>query len=140
MVVKTKFDSIVKLKKLEVDKVQRELIKQNAKIEKLNQELQNLIDELNSIEYPKNGNFSIITQIKMLQNLLLNQIKEKKNEIEIAKNQKKLLQGQLKDKELEYEKMKYLQNEEIKKYLNKLKKEEVKNMDEIALMLFKGEQ
>ena len=138
--VKTKFDSIVKLKKLEVDKVQRELIKQNAKIEKLNQELQNLIDELNSIEYPKNGNFSIITQIKMLQNLLLNQIKEKKNEIEIAKNQKKLLQGQLKDKELEYEKMKYLQNEEIKKYLNKLKKEEVKNMDEIALMLFKGEQ
>jgi len=139
-VVKTKFDSIVKLKKLEVDKVQRELIKQNAKIEKLNQELQNLIDELNSIEYPKNGNFSIITQIKMLQNLLLNQIKEKKNEIEIAKNQKKLLQGQLKDKELEYEKMKYLQNEEIKKYLNKLKKEEVKNMDEIALMLFKGEQ
>jgi len=139
-VVKTKFDSIVKLKKLEVDKVQRELIKQNAKIEKLNQELQILIDELNSIEYPKNGNFSIITQIKMLQNLLLNQIKEKKNEIEIAKNQKKLLQGQLKDKELEYEKMKYLQNEEIKKYLNKLKKEEAKNMDEIALMLFKGEQ
>jgi len=138
-VVKTKFDSIVKLKKLEVDKVQRELIKQNAKIEKLNQELQNLIDELNSIEYPKNGNFSIITQIKMLQNLLLNQIKEKKNEIEIAKNQKKLLQGQLKDKELEYEKMKYLQNEEIKKYLNKLKKEEAKNMDEIALMLFKGQ-
>ena len=138
--VKTKFDSIVKLKKLEVDKVQRELIKQNAKIEKLNQELQILIDELNSIEYPKNGNFSIITQIKMLQNLLLNQIKEKKNEIEIAKNQKKLLQGQLKDKELEYEKMKYLQNEEIKKYLNKLKKEEAKNMDEIALMLFKGEQ
>lgn len=137
--VKTKFDSIVKLKKLEVDKVQRELIKQNAKIEKLNQELQNLIDELNSIEYPKNGNFSIITQIKMLQNLLLNQIKEKKNEIEIAKNQKKLLQGQLKDKELEYEKMKYLQNEEIKKYLNKLKKEEAKNMDEIALMLFKGQ-
>ena len=36
--------------------------------------------------------------------------------------------------------MKYLQGEEIKKTLNNLKKEEAKNMDEIALMLFKGKE
>ena len=34
--------------------------------------------------------------------------------------------------------MKYLQGEEIKKYLNKLKEKESKEMDEIALMLYKG--
>jgi flagellar biosynthesis chaperone FliJ len=137
-VVKTKFDAIVKLKKLEVDKVRREITKQNGKITKANQELLKLNEEFNKIEYPKSGNFSLITQIKTLQNALLNQINLKKDEIKFLENQKNLLNAQLKDKEIEYEKMKYLQGEEIKKIINKMKKEENKNIDEIALMLFKG--
>jgi flagellar biosynthesis chaperone FliJ len=139
-VVKTKFDSLVKLKKMEVDKLSREIIKQNSKIASANQELELLIKELEEIQYPKSGNFSIITQIKMMQNALLNQINLKKDEIKFLENQKKLLSAQLKDKEIEYEKMKYLQGEEIKKIVNKLKKEEAKKMDEIALMLFKGQK
>jgi len=137
-VVKTKFDSIVKLKKMEVDKIQREIIKQNSLIAKAEKELESLKEELNSIQYPKSGNFSLITQIKTLQNALLQQIKLKNDEIQFLRNQKNLLSGQLKEKELEYEKMKYLQGEEIKKIVKKIKKEEEKSMDEIALMLFKG--
>ncbi|RUM55408.1 MAG: hypothetical protein DSY40_04065 [Nautilia sp.] len=136
--VKTKFDSIVKLKKMEVDKIQREIIKQNSLIAKAEKELESLKEELNSIQYPKSGNFSLITQIKTLQNALLQQIKLKNDEIQFLRNQKNLLSGQLKEKELEYEKMKYLQGEEIKKIVKKIKKEEEKSMDEIALMLFKG--
>jgi hypothetical protein len=34
--------------------------------------------------------------------------------------------------------MKYLQGQEIKKYLEKLKHKEAKEMDDIALMLYKG--
>jgi flagellar biosynthesis chaperone FliJ len=139
-VVKTKFDALVKLKKLDVDKLTREIIKQNGKIAKANQELIALNEEFNKIEYPKSGNFSMITQIKIMQNALLNQINLKKEEIKFLENQKNLLNAQLKDKEIEYEKMKYLQGEEIKKIINKLKKEEAKNMDEIALILFKGQK
>lgn len=136
--VKTKFDSIVKLKKMEVDKIQREIVKQNSLIVKAEKELESLKEELNSIQYPKSGNFSLITQMKTLQNALLQQIKLKNDEIQFLRNQKNLLSGQLKEKELEYEKMKYLQGEEIKKIVKKIKKEEEKSMDEIALMLFKG--
>jgi flagellar biosynthesis chaperone FliJ len=139
-VVKTKFDALVKLKKMEVDKLSREITKQNGKIAKATDELKNLNEEFKQIEYPKSGSFSLITQIKILQNALLNQITLKKEEIKFLENQKNLLKAQLRDKELEYEKMKYLQAEEIKKIVNKMKKEEAKKMDEIALMLFKGER
>jgi hypothetical protein len=136
-VVKTKFDQIVKLKKLDVEKIERELLKQNQKIEKANQELTQFKIEFSKFEYPKTGNFALITQFKTMQTAFLREIKQKEEELVFLENQKILLQGQLKDKQLEYEKIKYLQGEEIKKMVKKLKKEEAKNIDEIALMLFK---
>jgi len=139
-VVKTKFDALVKLKKLDVDKIESELTKQNGKINKINQEIEKFQIELSEIHYPQSGNFAMITQIKMMQNAMREQINSKKEELKFLENQISLLKGQLKEKELEYEKMKYLQGEEIKKEIKRLKKEEDKNMDEIALMLFKGDQ
>ena len=135
--MKTKFDQIVKLKKLDVEKIERELLKQNQKIEKANQELTQFKIEFSKFEYPKIGNFALITQFKTMQTAFLREIKQKEEELVFLENQKTLLQGQLKDKQLEYEKIKYLQGEEIKKMVKKLKKEEAKNIDEIALMLFK---
>ena len=137
--MKTKFDALVKLKKLDVDKIERGIIKQNDKINKINQKIDFLQKELSEIEYPKSGNFAMITQIKVMQNAVIQEINSKKEELKFIQNQITLLKGQLKEKELEYEKMKYLQGEEIKKEIKRLKKEEAKNMDEIALMLFKGE-
>ena len=139
--MKTKFDQIVKLKKLDVEKIERELLKQNQKIEKANQELTQFKIEFSKFEYPKTGNFALITQFKTMQTAFLREIKQKEEELVFLENQKTLLQGQLKDKQLEYEKIKYLQGEEIKKMVKKLKKEEAKNIDEIALMLFqRGEK
>ena len=79
--VKTKFDALVKLKKLDVDKIQREITKQNGKIEKANQELNKLKIELSQVEYPKSGNFSLINQIKTIQKAFVNQIRQKEEEI-----------------------------------------------------------
>ena len=135
--MKTKFDQIVKLKKLDVEKIERELLKQNQKIEKANQELTQFKIEFSKFEYPKTGNFALITQFKTMQTAFLREIKQKEEELVFLENQKILLQGQLKDKQLEYEKIKYLQGEAIKKIVKNLKKEEAKNIDEIALMLFK---
>jgi len=74
----------------------------------------------------------------MMQNAIFNQLKQKENYIEFLKNQKNILSNQLKELYLEYEKMKYLQAEEIKKYIKKIKQQEAKELDEIALMLYKG--
>jgi len=135
---KTKFDSLVKLKKLKVDEKEREITKINNQIAKAYEELKKIQEEINNFEYPKEGNFSLITQFKLMQNALFNQLKEKQNQINFLENQKNILTQQLKELNLEYEKMKYLQGEEIKKYLQKLKQKEAKELDEIALMLYKG--
>ena len=136
--IKTKFDSLVKLAKLKVDEKEREISKYNNAIESQLQELEKLKQEYASLEYPKEGNFALITQFKIMQNAFFNQIKQKENEINMLKSHRDNLVNELKDLNLEYEKMKYLQGDEIKKYLNKLKHKEAKELDEIALMLFKG--
>ncbi len=135
--IKTKFDSLVKLKKLKVDEKERELTKLNNQLSIVYDELQTIKKEIENFEYPKEGNFALITQFKMMQNAIFNQLKEKEEFINFLEQQKQNLQFQLKELNLEYEKMKYLQGEEIKKYVKKLKEKEAKEMDEIALMLYK---
>jgi flagellar export protein FliJ len=139
-VVKTKFDSIVKLKKSKVDELNNELAKLNNQILKAKEELDILENELKSFEYPKNGNFGLISQFKMLQNAKINEINQKKEQIQFLNNQKNILVQRVKEANLEYEKMKYLQAKEIEKIVKKIKQKEAKEMDEIALMLFKGEK
>jgi len=136
--IKTKFDSLVKLKKLKLDEKEKELTKLNNQILKAYEELKKIEEETKQFEYPKSGNFALITQFKMMQNAMFNQLKEKQNHINFLENQKNILANQIKELSLEYEKMKYLQAEEIKKYIKKLKQKEAKEMDEIALMLYKG--
>ena len=135
---KTKFDSLVKLKKLKIDEKEREITKLNNQIKIAYDELQTIKKEIKNFKYPKEGNFALITQFKLMQNAIFNQIKEKENYINFLENQKNILSNQLKELYLEYEKMKYLQGEEIKKYIKKLKQKEAKELDEIALMLYKG--
>jgi flagellar export protein FliJ len=139
-VVKTKFDSIVKLKKSKVNELENELAKLNNKILIVTNELHLLQNELKSFEYPKNGSFGLITQFKMLQNAKINEINQKKEQIKFLENQKNILLQRLKEANLEFEKMKYLQAKEIEKIVKKIKKAEEKHMDEIAIMLFKGEE
>ena len=89
--MKTKFDQIVKLKKLDVEKIERELLKQNQKIEKANQELTQFKIEFSKFEYPKTGNFALITQFKTMQTAFLREIKQKEEELVFLENQKILL-------------------------------------------------
>jgi len=135
---KTKFDSLVKLKKLKIDEIQSNISKINSSLQKELNNLQILENEFASMALPKEGNFAVITQFKMIQQAKIREINQKKSQIEFIKSQIENLNNQLKDANLEYEKIKYLQAEEIKKYIKKLKEAEAKNMDEIALMLYKN--
>lgn len=138
--VKTKFDTIVKLKKSQLDKIDREISKIDSQLHIAKTQLNSLIDERDKLEYPKSGNFFMISQFKMILNAKLLEIETKKEEIEFLKNQKKILLSNLKEANIEYEKMKYLQAEEIKMIIKNKKQQEIKELDEIALMLYKGEK
>jgi len=136
--IKTKFDSLVKLKKLKISEIEKEISKLNNKITQATQDLDDINKEISEFQLPNEGNFSLITQFKMMLNAMITQRVNKEKQINFLNNQKDILTKQLQEANLEYEKMKYLQAEEIKKYIKQLKEKEAKDIDEIALMLYKG--
>ena len=138
--MKTKFDSIVKIKKNEIEKIERNIQKINASIRMLEDKILALNNKLSSFSFPKNGSFSEFNQYKMMQSSLIEEINNLKNQILILENRKKELLEEYKKANIEYEKMKYLQAEEIKKRLKKQKQKEQIEMDEIAILLSKKEK
>lgn len=133
--MKTKFDSVVKLKKQQVDNIEKNIQKINASINELNQKIQNLKSSLFSFDIPKNGNFATLRQIKFQQHFIREEIEKLKQQTIILENRKKELLNELKIANIEYEKMKYLQAEEIKKILKEKRLKEARDMDEIAILL-----
>lgn len=136
--MKTKFDSVVKFKKRAVEKIENDIKKINIAI----LDLKNKIDELNSslisFAFPKTGTFSQFTYIKANQDLVRQEINSLNSQIDMLNARKKDLLEELKKAKIEYEKMKYLQGEEIKKKVKEIRLKEIRDMDEIAIMLKNG--
>ena len=133
--MKTKFDSILKIKKNELEKIERDIKKINSSIAMLNKKIEDLNSKLSSFSFPSTGNFSQFNQYKILESTLINEINNLKSQINVLENRKRELFEEYKKINIEYEKMKYLQNEELKKNLKKIKKKEQLNMDELAILL-----
>ncbi len=138
--MKTKFDSVVKVKKQKVDTIERNLQKINASINELNNRIEDLNKTLLSFSIPKEGNFALLNQIKHQQHILRGEIQNLKNQIVILENRKKELLEELKTANIDYEKMKYLQAEEIKKIIKEKRLKEARDMDEIAILLRKNSE
>ena len=138
MAIKTKFDQVVKLKKLKVEEVENDLLSLNKQIENEQNKIVKLNEELANIKYPNSGNFSQILQIREMMKAEITQINQIQNGIEELNNQKQIINKRLKELKLDYEKIKFLQGEEIKKELKKRAQKEAKDMDEIAIMLYKN--
>ena len=133
--MKTKFDSIVKIKKNELKKTENDLIKVNSAIQLINEKINELQIKFNSFSLPDKGSFKEIYQIKSVQSALRGEIENYKNQLNMLNKRKELIFQKYKDANIEYEKMKYLQTMEIKKQLKKQKQKENIQMDEIAIML-----
>jgi len=133
--MKTKFSDILKVKKQVVEKIERNIQKINASINNLKVKMNNLENALFSLSTPKEGNFSIFSQIKTQQNLIREEIETLKNQIIILKNRKNELMKELKKANVEYEKIKYLENLEIQKMIKEKRLKENREMDEIAILL-----
>jgi chromosome segregation ATPase len=136
--VKTKFDSIVKIKKEAVDRIERNIQKINSSINMLKEKISSLQETLSSLSFPKEGIFSVFNQIKLQRDFLIQEINNLSSQIEVLQNRKKELLEELKKANLEYEKMKYLKDQEIKKILKEKLKKESLEMDELAILLRKN--
>ncbi len=136
--MKTKFDSIVKIKKQQTETIERDIQKINRAILDISKKIDSMRDSLLKFSLPKSGNFSKIIQAKEMQNIIKQEIKNYEVQINTLQNRKKELLEELKKANIEYEKMKYLQGEELKKEIKKMRLKESREMDEIAILLENG--
>jgi len=134
--MKTKFTPILKVKNLDVEKLENEIAKLNNQKKALNSEIANLKEDLENSSIPKNGTISLLKQNFFQNDIIKQNIELKLQNIQFLEEQIKSTKLLLKKAMLEYEKINHLHQLEEKQMIQKIKKEEAKNLDEIGTLLF----
>jgi len=134
--MKTRFSSLVKLKKNKMQESEQVLSKANITLNNARVELENSYASLNDIEEPKVGTISSLLATRTLLSSQRSLINKNKEWINFAQTQLLQAKEQLKKDMIEYEKFNYLEVEEIKKVIKKQKEQEAKDLDEVALMTY----
>ena len=134
--MKTRYSALVLVKKNAVDEIEQKIKRKNQELFEAKQELQEAYALLQTLQIPTSGVISQIQATKLLFQVQQNQIKEKQYQVNEKEKQLQQLNQQLQKDMIEYEKVKYLELEEIKKRVKEMKLKESKALDEIALLTF----
>ena len=134
--MKTRFSSLVTVKKNTMKKSERVVQSANADLNSAVMALQISKNSLNTIDTPESGFMSDFLASRTLLDSGRNLIKHNQEWVAYAKNQVQSAKEQLKIDMIEYEKFKYLDLQEIKKIIKKQKFLEAKELDEIALITY----
>ncbi|MEO1937503.1 MAG: flagellar export protein FliJ [Sulfurimonas sp.] len=134
--MKTRFSSLVAIKKDAMQKRERELQQALQNHERAKEALHKSLKELQNIEQPNSGSMSQLLANRTLLSRQRAIIQHNEEWLEFTKNEVQKVKETLKEAMIEYEKFKYLELQEIEKVLKAQKQAEVKRLDEIALMTF----
>lgn len=137
--MKSQFSKIAKIRKQKRDAIERELLKSQNKERILNHKIAALYDEISAVEIPKEGMISLLLMVGEQKSILNRDKKRCEQELFVVQRNTKLLQSEYKKAHIEYEKFKYLEEQELQTMMEKLKREEQLYLDEISTMLFAGE-
>ena len=132
--MKTRFSSLVTLKKSAMQKSERVVQSANADLNSASMALEISYNLLDNIESPTTGTMSKMLASRALLNSQRGIITHNKEWVSYAQKQVESAKEKLKSNMIEHEKFKYLELEEIKKIIKKIKLEEAKELDEVALM------
>jgi flagellar export protein FliJ len=138
--MKTRFSSLVAIKKDAVQKRERELQQAFANKEKASQALQDSLKELQTIQNPTKGSMQQLLANRTLLSRQRNIIKHNEEWLAFMENELQKAQNSLKEAMIEHEKFKYLELQEIESILKAQKSAEVKRLDEVALMTFNRQE
>lgn len=132
--MKTRYTPLLKLKKNDLDKCERELQKANQDVLSATSSLQEAYLLLETLQLPQKGTIKEMLSANSFISTQRAIVEDKKNWVSFAKHQAESAVLKLKLSNVEYEKFKYLDYEEIKKLVKLREKQESKDLDEIALM------
>ena len=132
--MKTRFSSLVTIKKSAMQKSERVVQSANADLNSALVALELSNSSLHDISSPQSGMMSSFLAARRLLDSGRSLIQHNQEWVFYAKNQVQIAKDELKKSMTEYEKFNYLELEEIKKVLYEQKKSESKELDEVALM------
>nr|WP_321266861.1 flagellar export protein FliJ [uncultured Sulfurimonas sp.] len=136
--MKTRFTSLVKLKKTTMDKSERVVQKANADLNSASTALEISYQSIQEINPPKSGSMKDFLANRTLLSSGRGMIEHNKEWVSFAKNQVNQAKEKLKLDMIEHEKFKHLELQEIEKKLKEIKLKEIKELDEVALMTYAG--
>ncbi len=134
----TRFTQLVKYKKNEMQKSERELIRANNELLEAKESLESSYTLLNTIPVPQKGNIEIFLQSRLSLSIQREIIQQSSQQVELKNSSAKDAKKELKESMIEHEKFQYLEAEQIKKIIKKRNMQEAKSLDEAALQAFIG--
>jgi len=132
---KSKFSSLVKIKRGKLQEIERELIDVQNRKKKIESQIDMIQDKIKSFNTPNSGQIAAFQLSKENFSLMIEELEELKQRLEIRKKQISSLKHLYKEADMELEKFLALEDEEVQKMLNIAKRLESKEMDEIANIL-----
>ena len=137
--MKSQFSKIAKIRKQKRDAIERELMKSQNKERLLTHKIASLYDDIAAVQMPKEGIVTLLLMVNEQKSILNREKKRYEQELFVVERNTKRLQGEYQKAHVEYEKIKYLEEQELQAMMDKLKREEQLYLDEISTMLFAGE-
>lgn len=134
--MKTRYSSLVSVKKNIMQKSERLLQAKNSALHNAQEALANSIKLLEDIQPPKNGIIADFRSNRALLDTQRSLIKHNEEWVSFARREVEYAKEQLKRDMIEYEKYQYLELQEIEAIKKKEKIKEAKELDEIALLTF----
>ncbi len=137
--MKSKYSPLVKLKKKELDRVERDLIRANNVFSAASTAVDDAYILLSTLSLPDHGSVSMLLQSQAMIQAQHIEIQQCVDRLALAKAQQLQIGRQFKASMIEYEKFKYLETQEMQAHMVKTKKEEAKMLDEIGVITYKRE-
>lgn len=132
----SKFTPIVKVRKQQRDKVETLLAKARFQKSEIEKKIFSTNNEIVHSVVPSSGSISLMTLFRGKLDILRKEKLSLRKDLDVKTNEVKHLQGEYKKAHIEYEKIKYLENQDFKEWMEKIKKQEQLDLDEISNMLF----
>ncbi len=131
--MKTRFTPLVKVKKDSMQKCEREFQHSSRLLQLAESTLQQAIEALNASSTPSSGEVSQLLRSRTLIEVQRGIVERCRDEAEAAQTALERSREALRLAMLEYEKFKYLEAEQIKAALQKEKRRQQRELDEIAV-------
>lgn len=131
--MKSKYSQVVKVRKQELDKAETNLLHARQRQMANEEALRAANAELQGIAMPKSGSSVLLKQTLEFKQIAKNMQNAALEKVELSKKECAHYQNLYKNANLAYEKMKYLETDEIKQKQEALKKAEQKMLDEVAV-------